>query len=387
MNNRDDFSEKVRRAVAARAGWHCSFAGCGKLTVGPSDESPYKSTNIGKAAHICAAPPGGRRYNVAMTPEGRSDIGNAMWLCADHADLIDRDEVTYTTEGLLAMKRGHEVSCAQAVRTGSSASLMTGLIAIGPNIVCTAELSQIEVATWTLRLGHFLIGDIHGIAAFIDGFSRQATEDKYVLSNELGDGRVLVAAPALTKLGEGYSLRCPVAPGASRIEAQNIGTGFALDTEAHDLTLNKKGSFAVVSGVDYLPQRIREVLSVQRGESPFWPTFGMRFFEYFEAYRGSPWLDLLFKLDVVRQAAIPYRDNTTTPPRTPLQCVTRVRNLEILAHTPEKSRLPIRLDLDVQGLGTWSREISVYVPSADQMALIAKRRADIGGLTEVVKET
>jgi hypothetical protein len=47
-------------------------------------------------------------------------------------------------------------------------------------------------------------------------------------------------------------------------------------------------------------KRVREVLSMQRGESPFYPTFGMRFFEYFEAYRGTLWLDQLFKLDVVR---------------------------------------------------------------------------------------
>ena len=55
MNNRDDFSEKVKRAVAARAGWHCSFAGCAKLTVGPSEEAPDAFANIGEAAHICAA--------------------------------------------------------------------------------------------------------------------------------------------------------------------------------------------------------------------------------------------------------------------------------------------------------------------------------------------
>jgi hypothetical protein len=53
---------------------------------------------IGKAAHICgAAPgPGSRRYDSSMTAEERAHIDNAIWLCADHADLIDRDEVTYS---------------------------------------------------------------------------------------------------------------------------------------------------------------------------------------------------------------------------------------------------------------------------------------------------
>jgi hypothetical protein len=64
----------------------------------------------------------------------------------------------------------------------------------------------------------------------------------------------------------------------------------------NDLYLDEKGGIARVSGLNYFLQRVRDVLSMQRGESPFSPTFGMRFFEYFEAYRGSPWLDLLFKL-------------------------------------------------------------------------------------------
>jgi hypothetical protein len=76
----------------------------------------------------------------------------------------------------------------------------------------------------------------------------------------------------------------------------------------------------------------------------------------------------LFKLDVARQAAIPYRDPLTQPARTPLQCVTCVRNVQILADEPTKNRLPVRLDLDVQGIGTWIWQIPVYVPTAEQMA-------------------
>ena len=320
-----------------------------------------------------------------MTSDERSGIDNAMWLCSDHGKLIDRDEVTYTVEQLRAMKREHEAACARALRTGSGADLVAGLLAIGPDVVCTGELTQIDGASWTLRLGHFLIGDLHRIIAFIDGFGLHVPEDRYVLSNELGDGRVLIVAPTLTKEGDGYFLRCPVAPAAPRVDAQNIGTGAALHPETNDLYADKNGDIACVSGVDYLPQRLREVLSMQRGESPFRPNFGMRFFQYFEAYRGLPWLDLLFKLDVVRQAAIPYQDNVTRQTRTPLQCVTRVRNVEILADTPTKNRLPVRLDLDVKGIGVWTAEMAVYVPTAEQMAERAKRLADMPWLAEALK--
>jgi hypothetical protein len=111
INTRDDFSAKVRRAVAARAGWHCSLAGCGKLTVGPSEEAPDAFASIGEAAHICAASEGGRRYDASMTSDERARFDNAIWLCSDDAKLIDRDEVTYTADELRAMKREHEAAC------------------------------------------------------------------------------------------------------------------------------------------------------------------------------------------------------------------------------------------------------------------------------------
>jgi hypothetical protein len=49
----------------------------------------------GKAAHIHAAAPGGRRYLASMTPYERRDISNGIWLCSHHADLIDDDAATY----------------------------------------------------------------------------------------------------------------------------------------------------------------------------------------------------------------------------------------------------------------------------------------------------
>ncbi|MBR8239514.1 hypothetical protein [Burkholderia multivorans] len=368
MNQRDDFSEKVKRAVAARAGWHCSFAGCAKLTVGPSEEAPHASANLGEAAHICAASPGGRRYDPNMTPDERAGINNAIWLCSNHAKLIDRDAVTYTAGQLREMKRSHEAACARAVRTGSNADPITGLVSIGPDIVCTASITRIDAHSWTLRFNHFLIGDLHEVISFISSFASEPLDHRYILSNELGDGRMLTSAPSLLKQADGYSLLCPVAPSFPRVNVYNIGSGLASHDDTNDLYLNAKGNIARVSGIDYFPQRVREILSLQRGESPFQPTFGMRFFEYFEAYSGSPWLDLLFKLDVVRQASVPYEDSLQGRQYTPLQCVTRVHNVELLAPTREDKRLPVRVDFEVQGLGRWERELSIYMPTAEEMA-------------------
>ncbi len=118
---------------------------------------------------------------------------------------------------------------------------------------------------------------------------------------------------------------------------------------------------------------------MQRGESPFAPTFGMRFFEYFDAYRGSPWLDLLFKLDVIRQASVPLEDVVTKHAHTPLQCVTRVRDVALLADTPTNNRLPIRLDFDVQGGGQWTRDLSIYVQTVEQTSQRTRMLAGLPG--------
>jgi hypothetical protein len=382
MSNRDDFPEKVKRAVAARAGWHCSFTGCSKSTVGPSEESSDAVTMIGKAAHICgAAPgPGSRRYVASMTPAERAGVNNAIWLCANHADLIDRDEVTYPIEALQAMKREHEAICASAIRTGPSHDLGAGLIAIGPDVVCTGDFPHISAECWTLRLKHFIVGDVHKLISFIDEFANMAPGDRYLLSNELGDGRVLLRSPSLTKESDGYSLSCPVAASFPRVDVHNLGSDKALHPDTGDQYLDDKGNVARVSGLDYLPQKVQSLLSMQRGESIFSPAFGMRFFEYFEAFKQSPWLALLLTLDVVRQAAIPYSDKLMNKQDTPLRCVNRVYAFELRSETPKNNRLPVRVDLEVQGLGRWRRELSAYMPTREQMDERARQLAERPGL-------
>jgi hypothetical protein len=381
MSKRDDFPQRVKNAIAAHAHWLCSFPACQKPTVGKSEESPTAIIKIGKAAHICGASagPGSRRYDSLMTPEQRKSIDNAIWLCADHADQIDDDEVTYTVEALRAMKREHEAACSRNLRLGKSHDLGAGLLAIGPEIVCTGDIRNVSANSWTLHLKHFVVGDVHDLVTFIDEFAMAAGEAKYILSGELGDGRTLLNAPSLTKQSDGYSLLCPVAPSYPRIDAQQLGSDWALHPETQDLYLDASKNIARVSGLDALPQRIQSVLSLQRGESPFDPGFGIRFFEYFETHRGSPWLGLLLKLDVIRQAAIPYMD-VLKRQYTPLQCVTRVNNIELLSEALTNNRLPVRVDFIVQGIGRWQRDLSVYMPTKEQMASQAAQRARIAPL-------
>jgi hypothetical protein len=109
---RDDLSPTQQRKLAERASFYCSRPDCRKLTIGPPAPGgdPEGSTNIGVAAHICAAAPNGPRYDPKQTPQERSSIKNGIWLCEDDARRIDNkaDERAYSAELLHKWKSEHE---------------------------------------------------------------------------------------------------------------------------------------------------------------------------------------------------------------------------------------------------------------------------------------
>jgi hypothetical protein len=100
---RDDFTADVKQVLASRANHTCSNPGCGAPTSGPQAD-PSKSVNIGVAAHITAASPGGARYDGNLTSEQRSSALNGIWLCQNCAKLVDNDETQFTTDYLKAWK-------------------------------------------------------------------------------------------------------------------------------------------------------------------------------------------------------------------------------------------------------------------------------------------
>ena len=118
MVDRDDFSQQIKETIARRAGQICSNPDCNNPTSGPHTQ-PDKAVNVGIAAHICAASPGGKRYDPNMTSEERGGIENAIWLCQTCAKLIDSDEEAYTTELIREWKKEHERLVAESLK-GSS---------------------------------------------------------------------------------------------------------------------------------------------------------------------------------------------------------------------------------------------------------------------------
>lgn len=106
-SSRDEFTDKVKRTIAERAAYICSNPTCRRPTVGPHSD-PGKSLKTGRACHIRAAAPGGARFDESQTADQRRAIENAIWLCAECADVVDKDQCIYPVGLLTDWKHGHE---------------------------------------------------------------------------------------------------------------------------------------------------------------------------------------------------------------------------------------------------------------------------------------
>lgn len=114
MNPRDNFDKKIIDAVAKRASYICSNPRCRSLTLCPSDTDEQKYIYIGKAAHITAAAIGGPRYDASLSVEERLSINNAIFLCSNCADMIDKNSgIDYSIVLLKQWKDEHEKWIAQ----------------------------------------------------------------------------------------------------------------------------------------------------------------------------------------------------------------------------------------------------------------------------------
>src|SRR5271169_1568353 len=102
--NRDDFSKATRDRIAKLAGWRCSYPTCRTETIGATSDG-QSEINIGTAAHICAAAPGGPRYDEDMSSEERSSPNNGIWMCRYHGKAIDSNDPEFTVERLHEWKR------------------------------------------------------------------------------------------------------------------------------------------------------------------------------------------------------------------------------------------------------------------------------------------
>ncbi len=103
MPRKSDFLPEIKELLAKRVASRCSNPNCRRTTSGPATD-PKKSVNIGVAAHITAASPGGPRYDETLSSEERRSPDNGIWCCQNCAKLIDNDEPLYSVDLLQRWK-------------------------------------------------------------------------------------------------------------------------------------------------------------------------------------------------------------------------------------------------------------------------------------------
>jgi hypothetical protein len=104
---RDDFTNSTKMKLALRAGAVCSNPLCRRSTFG-AKQGKDGYHNIGVAAHITAAAPGGPRYDATLTRDQRLHADNGIWLCQTHGDLVDGNDKTFTVKMLQEWKHDAE---------------------------------------------------------------------------------------------------------------------------------------------------------------------------------------------------------------------------------------------------------------------------------------
>jgi hypothetical protein len=227
--NRDEFTRPTRRMIERQARGHCSNPDCRRLTHSATSDADGE-INIGEAAHICAAAPGGPRYDEKMTSEQRRSADNGIWLCDVHARAVDSKDSKFTVEELRAWKRRTNEDSWRSVM--QNLPYGPGMHAPTPdalrNRLREAAIADLAVfrrtAKWpgtsvalTLKVGH--VDEALSTRALANGVS---TLDDLILVAAPGMGKTTTlfqVAESVLEIGNGTPLIVPLGDWATEGDA------------------------------------------------------------------------------------------------------------------------------------------------------------------------
>lgn len=194
--NRDEFSERTKNQIAKRAGWICSYPTCRAHTVGATSNGEGE-INIGTAAHICAAAPGGPRFDPNMTAEERASAKNGIWMCRDHGKAVDSPDPEFTVERLREWKNlaeheswqrvlRHDPQPVTAARAGDARAGARLRTAAGADMDVFRRTAKWPASSVALSLK-------------VTGFNAPVTTDALAGAVTTLDDLILVARPGMGK--------------------------------------------------------------------------------------------------------------------------------------------------------------------------------------------
>lgn len=196
--NRDDFSEKTKNQIAKRAGWLCSYPTCRAHTIGATSDGNGE-INIGTAAHICAAAPGGPRYDPNMTAEERSSARNGIWMCRDHGKAVDSTDPEFKVERLRKWKKQAEKESWQRVLRNDAARAPVAAVSAGDPRFATRLRAAAEADLKVFRQTAKWPPTPVALSLEVTGFDAPVTTDALAGAVATLDDLVLVAPPGMGK--------------------------------------------------------------------------------------------------------------------------------------------------------------------------------------------
>jgi hypothetical protein len=356
---RDNFTETTKRILAERANWRCGFPSCTASTVGPSEADDTKSITLGEAAHITAAASGGPRYDERLSEEQRRAVTNGIWMCRQHARLIDADENNYSPDTLRLWKIDVEQLAAQELRGGGRATAVTPstLVMFGFRHVFHAHWVSGGDSEWRFDCRGFVVGNERSLVDEIENFGGVAALDRFVVVESQGDGRMLSGSPRWERHSGVLRLTLLVAPRAPRMDPTKIGWDLKLGDDG-DLAI-ENGDLAVVSGINAAIQNLSMVTSMRHGEWSLDPRMGSLCARYHRDHRADLLLvGRLFRLEFARLATIPISAKERDPV---FGFIWRVEEVRIVSAEPKDERLSVAITLEWANSEHWSGNLSIYV--------------------------
>ena len=223
MSPRDDFNQSTKLALALRVANRCSRPDCDAPTSGPHQQHSDRVVNIGVAAHISAAAPGGPRFDAQLSSEERAGAENGIWLCQNCAKLIDSDTARFTVAVLREWKLKAEDSAQRRLGTAAArlpaeapnaAPAILGrhrpLIVLGPSVIGVGQRVAVSPNSWTLRVDRFLFGDDAALSRVGDPLSGAQDDEHFVVLNDPDHARPVSGAVSWRRHSSYYEVNVPV---------------------------------------------------------------------------------------------------------------------------------------------------------------------------------
>ncbi|WP_179414555.1 hypothetical protein HDF19_00600 [Mucilaginibacter sp. E4BP6] len=355
-SNRDNFSNSTKVILAQRVAYRCSSPGCPNITIGPHQSNPEKSMNVGEAAHIHAASPGGARYLETMKAEERSSPDNGIWLCKKHARAVDLDVQTYPAELLKSWKKTAEgkairemMNVEQEIENG-----LETLICLDVDLMFTGTWIGVKNDAWTFVVKDFLFGNVERLRSH--GKNEILPCRRYIIIESQNEGRLLKEELDWRVNSNGlHEITVWVYPGAPKISLEALGSDMASSYDG-DLVIGD-GDFKMVSGAALAKQVIERNLGWPFGSWIVKPMMGSYFPIYYQAFKDNvPLLNRLTRIELLRLMNIPTSLRETDSD-TPLNFIKSITEVSVLS--PFNGLVTIFLSLVWSDGKAWSDTLYV----------------------------